>query len=148
LSSRAITAGQNAGIIAEPASDSSAKGRLEIQRFSLVDPVPERSSPTQFPGAAVGNIPVIMLATGTKWRVQHPRPPSTRDPGPDGTGHNLHDNTITFQRRSDAKASPANITGNNTVTANTSPAPPSGLFVNNAEDQPAMPLPPRPLPPR
>jgi len=137
--------GQNAGITLKPGQRLLGEGvGLLVNGVPLVDPVPNAviSNAGLAPGAA-GNIPVVMLATGNEvagFSIQAAFNEAILAPG--GTGHNLHDNTITFN--------PANgregirllaVTGNNFVIANTiTGAPRSGIKLVNNEDQAGNPV--------
>lgn len=132
-------AGQNTGITLKPGQRLIGEGvGLKFNGVPIVDPVPEAVISNAGLPLPAGNIPVITLATGNEvagFAIEAAFNEGILAPG--GTGHNLHNNIVTFDPANGREGVRLlNVTGNNAVTTNTiTGSPRSGIkFVNN-EDQ-------------
>lgn len=129
--------GQNVGITLQSGQKLLGQGvGLKFNNVPLVAATPVNPVISNAGLLAGGNTPVVQLVTGNEvagFTIQTAFNEAILAVG--GTGHNLHDNTITFDLGGREGIRLLNVTGNNSVTVNTiTGAPRNGIKLANNED--------------
>jgi len=130
--------GQDRGITLKPGQRLLGEGvGLLVNGVPLVDPVPNAVLSNAGLTLPAGNTPVVRLATGNEvagFSLQAAFNEAILAPG--GTGHNIHDNAITFDAANGREGIRLlAVTGNNFVTDNIiTGSPRNGIKLVNNED--------------